>query len=136
MNQIKNIEFEETFKLEAVKKHLNEHVENLKNEGENNLASIISMNPISNENYNILFTVANEMNRVEVNIEKERLLPFLKKRLKNDKIKLEVKSLKNEKQEQIYTPTEKYQYLLKLNPQLEELHEKIQSLIFSKYKLC
>ena len=121
----KNIEFEETFKLEAVKKHLNEYVENLKNEGENNLASILSMNPISlNENYNILFTVANEMNRVEVNIEKERLLPFLKKRLKNDKIKLEVEISKIEKQKQIYTPTEKYQYLLKLNPQLEELRKK------------
>ena len=64
------------------------------------------------------------MNRVEVNIEKERLLPFLKKHLKNDKIKIEVEISENPKQEQIYTPTEKYQYLLQLNPQLEELRKK------------
>ena len=83
------------------------------------------MNPISlSDNHKIHFKVANEMNRVEVNIEKERLLPFLKKHLKNDKIKIEVEISENPKQEQIYTPTEKYQYLLQLNPQLEKLRKK------------
>ena len=121
----KNIELEENFNLEAVNKDLNQYVENLKNEGKKNIASILSMNPISlSDNYKIHFKVANEMNRVEVNIEKERLLPFLKKHLKNDKIKIEVEISENPKQEQIYTPTEKYQYLLQLNPQLEELRKK------------
>ena len=121
----KNIELEENFNIEAVNKDLNQYVENLKNEGKKNIASILSMNPISlSDNYKIHFKVANEMNRVEVNIEKERLLPFLKKHLKNDKIKIEVEISENPKQEQIYTPTEKYQYLLQLNPQLEELRKK------------
>lgn len=121
----KNVELEENFNIEAVNKDLNQYVENLKNEGKKNIASILSMNPISlSDNYKIHFKVANEMNRVEVNIEKERLLPFLKKRLKNDKIKIEVEISENPKQEQIYTPTEKYQYLLQLNPQLEELRKK------------
>ena len=121
----KNIELEENFNIEAVNKYLNQYVENLKTEGKKNIASILSMNPISlSDNYKIHFKVANEMNRVEVNIEKERLLPFLKKHLKNDKIKIEVEISENPKQEQIYTPTEKYQYLLQLNPQLEELRKK------------
>lgn len=121
----KNIELEENFNIEAVTKYLNQYVENLKTEGKKNIASILSMNPISlSDNYKIHFKVANEMNRVEVNIEKERLLPFLKKHLKNDKIKIEVEISENPKQEQIYTPTEKYQYLLQLNPQLEELRKK------------
>ena len=121
----KNIELEENFNIEAVTKYLNQYVENLKTEGKKNIASILSMNPISlSENYKIHFKVANEMNRVEVNIEKERLLPFLKKHLKNDKIKIEVEISENPKKEQIYTPTEKYQYLLQLNPQLEELRKK------------
>ena len=64
------------------------------------------------------------MNRVEVNLEKEKLLPYLKKHLRNDKIKLEVEIFENRKQEQIQTATEKYQYLLKLNPQLKELRKK------------
>ncbi len=120
----KNIENEETYKLETVKKDLNHYVENLKTEGKKNIASILSMNPISlSDNYKIVFKVANEMNRVEVNIEKERLLPFLKKRLKNDKIKIEVEISEDPKREQIYTPKEKYQYLLKLNPQLEDLRK-------------
>ena len=121
----KNIELEENFNIEAVNNYLNQYVENLKTEGKKNIASILSMNPISlSDNYKIHFKVANEMNRVEVNIEKERLLPFFKKHLKNDKIKIEVEILENPKQEQIYTPTEKYQYLLQLNPQLEELRKK------------
>ena len=121
----RNIVLEENFNIEAVNKYLNQYVENLKTEGKKNIASILSMNPISlSDNYKIHFKVANEMNRVEVNIEKERLLPFLKKHLKNDKIKIEVEISENPKQEQIYTPTEKYQYLLQLNPQLEELRKK------------
>ena len=121
----KNIELKENFNIEAVNNYLNQYVENLKTEGKKNIASILSMNPISlSDNYKIHFKVANEMNRVEVNIEKERLLPFLKKHLKNDKIKIEVEISENPKQEQIYTPTEKYQYLLQLNPQLEELRKK------------
>ena len=121
----KNIELEENFNIEAVNNYLNQYVENLKTEGKKNIASILSMNPISlSDNYKIHFKVANEMNRVEVNIEKERLLPFFKKHLKNDKIKIEVEISENPKQEQIYTPTEKYQYLLQLNPQLEELRKK------------
>ena len=121
----KNIELEENFNIEAVNNYLNQYVENLKTEGKKNIVSILSMNPISlSDNYKIHFKVANEMNRVEVNIEKERLLPFLKKHLKNDKIKIEVEISENPKQEQIYTPTEKYQYLLQLNPQLEELRKK------------
>ena len=121
----KNIVLEEKFNIEAVNNYLNQYVENLKTEGKKNIASILSMNPISlSDNYKIHFKVANEMNRVEVNIEKERLLPFLKKHLKNDKIKIEVEISENPKQEQIYTPTEKYQYLLQLNPQLEELRKK------------
>ena len=121
----KIIKSEEIFKLETLKKYLKEYVENLNNEGKKNIASILSMNPIKlKENNKILFKVANEMNRVEVNLEKEKLLPFLKKHLRNDKIKLEVEIFENRKQEQIHTATEKYQYLLKLNPQLEELIKK------------
>ena len=119
------IKSEEKFKLESLKKYLKKYVENLNNEGKKNIASILSMNPIKlKENNKIIFKVANEMNRVEVNLEKEKLLPYLKKHLRNDKIKLEVEIFENRKQEQIQTATEKYQYLLKLNPQLKELRKK------------
>ena len=38
------------------------------------------MNPIKlDDNNNVIFTVANEMNRIEINIEKEKLLPFFMK---------------------------------------------------------
>ena len=57
----------------------------------------------------------------------------LEKHLKNDKIKIEVEISENPKQEQIYTPTEKYQYLLQLNPQLEELRKKFANIRNANY---
>jgi len=72
----------------------------------------------------IVFTVANEMNKVEVNQEMEFLLPFLRKRLNNFEIKLKLIVTETVKEETVFSPTEKYQYLVKLNPTLEELRNK------------
>lgn len=72
----------------------------------------------------IVFTVANEMNKVEVNQEMEFLLPFLRKRLNNFDIKLKLIVTETVKEETVFSPTEKYQYLVKLNPTLEELRNK------------
>ena len=35
------------------------------------------MNPVKLDNNNVIFTVANELNRVEINLEKEKLLSFI-----------------------------------------------------------
>ncbi|MDA9851838.1 hypothetical protein N9C60_03935 [Flavobacteriaceae bacterium] len=72
----------------------------------------------------IVFTVANEMNKAEVNQEMEFLLPFLRKRLNNFEIKLKLIVTETVKEETVFSPTEKYQYLVKLNPTLEELRNK------------
>ena len=72
----------------------------------------------------IVFTVANEMNKVEVNQEMEFILPFLRKRLNNFEIKLKLIVTETVKEETVFSPTEKYQYLVKLNPTLEELRNK------------
>ena len=58
------------------------------------------MNPVKlDDNNDVIFTVANEMNRVEINIEKEKLLPFLHKKLNNFKIKIKVNIDEVEKDE-------------------------------------
>ena len=113
------------FELEELKVLWTEYIDQLKKERKLNIASILSMNNLEVENSNqILFTVANEMNKAEVNQEMEHLLPFLRKRLNNYEIQIKLIVSEITKEETVSSPTEKYQYLLKLNPALEDLKNK------------
>ena len=103
---------------------LNEYISQLKKEGKQNIISILNMNPVKLEDKNsVIFTVANEMNRVEINIEKEKLLPYIQKKLRNYKIKIKISVDEVIKEEIIFSPKEKYQHLLKINPSLEILRK-------------
>jgi DNA polymerase-3 subunit gamma/tau len=115
----------DAFTLGNLKILWQDYIDTLKKKGKLNIASILSMNNIELEDTDqIVFTVANEMNKVEVNQEMEFLLPFLRKRLNNFEIKLKLIVTETVKEETVFSPTEKYQYLVKLNPTLEELRNK------------
>ncbi|MBA86885.1 MAG: hypothetical protein CMB29_02315 [Euryarchaeota archaeon] len=115
---------EEKFKLEDLKGVIQQYIEQLKNEGKLNLISILSMNPVKLDNNNVVFTVANELNRVEINLEKEKLLSFICNRLNNFKVAIKVNISEIEKEKIIFTQKEKYQHLLKINPSIETLRKK------------
>ena len=115
---------EEKFKLEDLKVVIQEYIEQLKKEGKRNLISILNMNPVKLDNNNVVFTVANELNRVEINLEKEKLLSFICNKLNNFKIAVKVNISEIEKEKTIFTQKEKYQHLLKINPSIETLRKK------------
>ena len=71
----------------------------------------------------ISFFVANDMNRVEMKNEMKLLLPFLKEKLNHYGIKIEIIVKKTIKEDSVYSPKEKYQYLVKINPTLEKLRK-------------
>ena len=121
----KRKKLESPFDIDTIKFFLKKYTENLKKEGKQNIASILTMNPIELKKRNkILLKVANEMNRVEVNLEKEKLLPFLKDCLNNFTIEIDIIVAETIKEEILSSPTEKYQHLLKINPALDELRKK------------
>ena len=127
INKIKNDghdRAEEKFKLEDLKLVIQEYIEQLKKEGKRNLISILNMNPVKLYNNNVVFTVANELNRVEINLEKEKLLSFICNKLNNFKIAVKVNISEIEKEKIIFTQKEKYQHLLKINPSIETLRKK------------
>ena len=127
IKKIKNVGHnlaEEKFKLEDLKNVIQQYIEQLKNEGKLNLISILSMNPVKLDNNNVVFTVANELNRVEINLEKEKLLSFICDRLNNFKVAIKVNISEIEKEKIIFTQKEKYQHLLKINPSIETLRKK------------
>ncbi|MGB1831227.1 MAG: hypothetical protein ACPHIT_03375, partial [Flavobacteriaceae bacterium] len=93
------------------------YISTLKKEGKLNIASIMEMNsPEVEAGTKIHFTVANALNKVELMQEKERLLPFLRKELNHYKIDIHLNIAETLQEDAVYTPQEKYQYLLKINP--------------------
>jgi DNA polymerase-3 subunit gamma/tau len=93
-------------------------------EGRKNLASILSINkPEIIKGSLISYTLTNNTNKLELEKNKVDLLNFLKKDLKNDKILLEIRVNKLKEKSFVYTPSEKYDKLKKLNPNIEILRK-------------
>ena len=72
----------------------------------------------------INFSVANEMNKLELQSEMENLLPYLRKKLNNFSLKIEINITETIKEEIAFSPQEKYQHLLKANNVLDDLRKK------------
>ena len=93
-------------------------------EGRKNLASILSINKPEIIKGNLIsYTLTNNTNKLELEKNKFDLLNFLKKDLKNDKILLEIRVNKLKEKSFVYTPSEKYDKLKKLNPNIEILRK-------------
>ena len=93
-------------------------------EGRKNLASILSINKPEIIKGNLIsYTLTNNTNKLELEKNKTDLLNFLKKDLKNDKILLEIRVNKLKEKSFVYTPSEKYDKLKKLNPNIEILRK-------------
>lgn len=102
-----------------------QYISRLREEGKQNIASIMQMNkPEIKEAARINFTVANSLNKVELTQEMEHLLPYLRAQLNNYKIQMVLEVTESIQEESVYTPQEKYQYLLKINPALDSLRKK------------
>lgn len=115
---------EDFFEKETLQKLWNEYTENLKNLGKHNIASIMQMHqPDLIEQSTVQFAVANDMNKVEMTREIEQLLPFLREQLNHYGIKINLNIIENIKEESVFSPQEKYQHLVKINPALDTLRK-------------
>ena len=115
----------DSFDKESLLKFWNEYSEYIKVEGKQNISSIMKMNqPDLISQSTISFDVANEMNKVEMTREMKYLIPFISEKLNHFGIKVEIVIKKKNQEDSIYSPQEKYQYLLKINPSLDKLREK------------
>ena len=115
----------DSFDKESLLKFWNEYSEYIKVEGKKNISSIMKMNqPVLISQSTISFDVANEMNKVEMTREMKYLIPFISEKLNHFGIKVEIVIKKKNQEDSIYSPQEKYQYLLKINPALDKLRKK------------
>ncbi len=90
-----------------------------------NIASLLKISrPKKNKN-EVKYTVISDINKKELEYELPKLIEYIRKSLKNDFIKVKIDSNKSIKKNILFTPTEKFQKLVEINPSLEILRKKL-----------
>ena len=98
-----------------------EYSTNLEKNGNKSLSSLMEMNePYITDNNKINFKVPSKSNKKELDFEKEKIIKYLKDKLKNGNIILEIIIDKETNKEYYATPQEKFEKLSEINPLLNQ----------------
>ena len=98
----------------------NEYAKIQEDKGKFNLASILRITTPIFEDNTIIYSVPNNTSSLEIDLEKQQLLLFIRTKL-NSKINLSVKIDKKIDKKIAYTNKEKYELLKEKNPLIENL---------------
>ena len=113
---------EDKFTQETLSSLWKAYTEEKNNLGENNIAALLEMSkPKLLSNHKILLKTNSSLSKVELTKELPPLLSHLSLALNNYKITLEIEVETTKNKEYIYGVKEKYEYLMKINPQLKVL---------------
>ena len=108
-------------RLESVWKKL---FSELESEGEYNLAALLNLDvPRLKNKTEIHLNFPNKTNKVELESQKVKVLEALGDELKNDLLTLVIQVNEEEQKNYIYTPKEKYEQLVKINPVVDDIRE-------------
>jgi DNA polymerase-3 subunit gamma/tau len=106
-----------------MKEHWEVFVSDLEKNGKYNLASILRIDTPKLVGTNICLEFPNSTNKVEVERQQYDLLSFLRQKLNNYDISLEITINEEKEKQYAYTPKEKYEKLNKKNPNLDLLRK-------------
>ena len=108
-------------RLESVWKKL---FSELESEGEYNLAALLNLDvPRLKNKTEIHLNFPNKTNKVELESQKVKVLEALGNELKNDLLTLVIQVNEEEQKNYIYTPKEKYEQLVKINPVVDDIRK-------------
>ena len=108
-------------RLEDVWKQLSSKLES---EGEYNLAALLNLDiPRLKNKTEIHLNFPNKTNKVELESEKAKVLEALGDELKNDLLTLVIQVNEEEQKNYIYTPKDKYEQLVKINPVVDDIRK-------------
>ena len=109
---------------EVLLKYWNKFSEDLNKKGEKNFSSILQLSePTLKNNYEIHYTLSNNINKIELEKNKNKLLNFLSKNLKNDLLELIIKVNKEKEKKFLYSAKEKFERMKKINPSIEKMRK-------------
>ena len=117
-------EAEDPFNQEKLSILWKTYIQEKNNLGENNIAALLELSqPKLLDNHKILLKSSSDLNKVELTKESTSLMAYLNKSLNNYKITFEINVEIQKREEHIYGLKEKYEYLKKINPEIEVLRK-------------
>ena len=116
------IDSEDKFSQEKLSKLWKTYTHEKNNQGENNIAALLEMSqPELQADHKILLKTSNSLSKVELTKELPSLLAYLSRMLNNNKITFEIRVEATNIETYVYGIPEKYEYLKKINPEIEVL---------------
>ena len=107
--------------LEAAWKALSSQMES---DGEYNLAALLNLDsPRLKNKVEIHLNFPNKTNKLELESEKGKVLGALANTLKNDLLQFVIHVSQEEQQNYVYTPRDKYEQLVKVNPLVDDIRK-------------
>jgi len=120
----KNESLNEQFNQDQLSKYWVLFSNEIEKNGEKNLSSILQINKPLIKNINeIHYTVSNNINKTELEKNKNKLISFLSKKLKNDFLKIKIIVNKLEEKKFIYSTKEKFDKMKEINPTIEKMRK-------------
>ena len=120
--KIKVNDAQENFSQETLLALWKAYTKEKNNLGENNIAALLEMSqPELQADHKIVLKTSSSLSKVELTKELTPLLAHLNQALSNYKITFEIKVEARKSEEYVYGVKEKYEYLKKINPDIEVL---------------
>ena len=113
------------FSQDDLIKHWTEYANSLTAEKIHLKNTLISCKPELKENFSFVVSIYNPSQKDEITSSSTDILGYLSSKLNNSQIKMEVHIVEKDETVMIYTSSEKYDYLIKKNPNLERLKERL-----------
>lgn len=113
------------FKKEDLLRFWREFAEQKRKEGKPQEALVLTQDPELVDELTISIKLNSSIQMDTVDRLKSDLMPFLRNKLNNDRLKLEAELDPDESKRLIYTPAEKFKYLAEKHPTLKILQEKL-----------
>lgn len=118
------IKREEEVKQERLETAWKQLSAKLESDGEYNLAALLNLDiPRLKHKTEIHLSFPNKTNKVELESEKAKVLEALGEELKNDLLTLSIQVNEEQQQNFIYTPKDKYEQLVKINPLVDDIRK-------------
>ena len=113
---------DDTFTQEKLIEYWKAYIEKKNLQGENNIAALLEMgNPELSEAFKIIIKTSNSLGQIEIKKEIPAILSYLGEKLNNYKINFDIQIEDQKKGEYIFSKIEKYDHLMKINPEIEVL---------------
>lgn len=114
---------EDSFDIIKAKKYWKEYIEKLSIQGKKSMVSIMKSNEITVNGNTIHLELPNSLMESQLKMQQTSLLQFLREKLNNYKILLQVNVNEEVSKKFVYTPQEKYEKLKEKNKSIELLRK-------------